>query len=160
MAGCVMHALLPALGGQRLVDLWVQDQLGLHCRLQVSRGYFVKPYLKKKNQKKFFWSSLTRLIFLLKSNSFGNKPKTWRITYFSSTHVYPDLLTLNVGRNQPHFASVTQNYELQGYEIMNVNKFLRLSLSLGLMRISENRTEMEEWNSKNRRSLQQSVSCW
>ena len=39
--------LIPALGRQRQVDLWVQDQPVLHNEFQDSQNYIVRPCLKK-----------------------------------------------------------------------------------------------------------------
>jgi hypothetical protein len=39
--------LIPALGGQRQVDLWVRGQPGLQSEFQDSQGYTEKPCLEK-----------------------------------------------------------------------------------------------------------------
>jgi hypothetical protein len=50
--------LIPALGRQRQVDVWVWGQLGLQNKFQDSQGYTEKPCLKKTNkQKKSMWDN-------------------------------------------------------------------------------------------------------
>ena len=44
--------LIPALGRQRQVDLWVRGQPGLQSEFQDSLGYTEKPCLKKPKKKK------------------------------------------------------------------------------------------------------------
>jgi hypothetical protein len=45
--------LIPALGMQKPVHLWVWGQPGLQSEFQDSQGYTEKPCLKKKKKKKF-----------------------------------------------------------------------------------------------------------
>jgi hypothetical protein len=52
LAGQWWHMpLILALGRQRQVDFWVQDQPGLQSKFQDSQGYTEKPCLKKTKTK-------------------------------------------------------------------------------------------------------------
>lgn len=47
----VVHALIPTIGRQKQMDLWIQGQPGLHSAIQESSGYIMRLWLKKKKKK-------------------------------------------------------------------------------------------------------------
>jgi hypothetical protein len=93
--------LIPALGRQRQVDLWVRDQPGLQSELQDSQGYTEKPCLKKTktknkqtNKQKTTLASVAFLVFATFRSS-PNHPGVYRLlTELPATPGHPCHLSL------------------------------------------------------------------